>query len=315
MKVGIVGLGNVGAATAMALAMRSRIRELILINRTRGRARGVATDIGYGLALTGAATIADGDYADLEGAAAVIVTAGINEKTGGATNRSDPAGRLRLLGPNVEVYREIVPQIVDVAPHTALVVATDPPDPLAEAARRMAPQARVMSTGTSRQLEIPTAHRAAPRGERALRRCIRRRRARNVERIRMVVRDRRWSACGRDRGGTWHGVHAVAQRRRAGRAVCEHIDHQGTGASQYGIGMVNARIAEAIVGDEHIVIPVGAYNEHYGTTLSLPSVVGRNGVGDVVMPDLSREESGALDRSAGILRDAVVKYVGAQSRP
>jgi len=75
--------------------------------------------------------------------------------------------------------------------------------------------------------------------------------------------------------------------------------------------MVNARIADAIAGDERVVFPVGAYNAHYGTTLSLPAVIGRNGVGDIFMPDMSREESAALARSAGILADAVVKYVGA----
>ena len=88
----------------------------------------------------------------------------------------------------------------------------------------------------------------------------------------------------------------------------------GTGASQCGIGMVNARILEAIVDDEHTIVPAGAYNERYGTTLSLPSVVGRNGVSDTVMPDMSREEAAALDRSAGILKDAVAQFIGTQTR-
>jgi L-lactate dehydrogenase len=51
----------------------------------------------------------------LAGAALIMITAGINEKTGGATDRNDPAGRLKLLGENVKVYEEIVPQIVRAA--------------------------------------------------------------------------------------------------------------------------------------------------------------------------------------------------------
>ena len=90
MKVGIVGMGAVGAATAMALLSRARISELTLVNRNRARARGVATDMRYGAPLSGPITISDGDYADLSGAAAVVVTAGINEKAGGATDRSPP---------------------------------------------------------------------------------------------------------------------------------------------------------------------------------------------------------------------------------
>jgi len=78
----------------------------VLVNRDRKRAQGVVTDMRYGAALSRAVEMRDGDYADLSGARLVMVTAGVNEKAGGATDRSDPAGRLRLLERNAEVYRE-----------------------------------------------------------------------------------------------------------------------------------------------------------------------------------------------------------------
>ena len=96
MKIGIVGIGAVGAATAMAIVLRGRARQLVLVNRNRARAKGVATDMRYGAPLSSPIAIADGDYGDLAGASVVIVAAGVNEKTGGATDRNDPAGRLRL---------------------------------------------------------------------------------------------------------------------------------------------------------------------------------------------------------------------------
>src|SRR5262249_1645247 len=71
-----------------------------------------------------------------------------NEKTGGATDRSDPAGRLRLLDTNASVYRDIVPRVVAVAPQALFLVVTDPPDPLADLARQLAGHERVLSTGT-----------------------------------------------------------------------------------------------------------------------------------------------------------------------
>jgi L-lactate dehydrogenase len=132
MKVGIVGIGAVGAGIAMAVAVRSHGSELILVNRNRARAKAVATDIRYGLPLVGPIRVVDGEYGDLAGAAVVVITAGINEKAGGATDRADPAGRLRLLDRNVDVYREIVPRIVAAAPQAVLLIATDPPDPLAD---------------------------------------------------------------------------------------------------------------------------------------------------------------------------------------
>ena len=148
MKVGIVGLGAVGSACAMATVLRGAARELVLVDRTRARAKGVATDMRYGTPLSPLVEIADGDYGDLAGAALVMITAGVNEKTGGATDRSDPAGRLRLLDANARIYEEIVPRVVAAAPEAAILVVTDPPDPLADVARRVAKHDRVLSTGT-----------------------------------------------------------------------------------------------------------------------------------------------------------------------
>jgi L-lactate dehydrogenase len=71
MKLGIIGVGAVGAATAMAVVLRARVRELVLIDKDRSRARAVATDMHYGVPLSPLVTIKDGDYDDLEGAGLV----------------------------------------------------------------------------------------------------------------------------------------------------------------------------------------------------------------------------------------------------
>ena len=79
---------------------------------------------------------------------------------------------------------------------------------------------------------------------------------------------------------------------------------EGIGASQYGIGMVSARIAEMVLHDERAVVPIGAYNSKYGVTLSLPSVLGRDGVTQVLEPEMSEQERQALERSVEALRAA-----------
>jgi L-lactate dehydrogenase len=80
---------------------------------------------------------------------------------------------------------------------------------------------------------------------------------------------------------------------------------EGNEASQFGIGIVSARIAEAVLRDERAVFPIGAYNAGYGVTLSLPSVVGRQGVSRILEPSMSDEERQALHKSAEVLRKAV----------
>jgi L-lactate dehydrogenase len=79
---------------------------------------------------------------------------------------------------------------------------------------------------------------------------------------------------------------------------------EGIGASQHGIGMVSARIAEIVLHDERAVIPIGSYQPQYGVTLSLPTVVGREGARQVLEPELSADEREALQRSADTLKAA-----------
>jgi L-lactate dehydrogenase len=148
MKVGIVGVGSVGRACALALVGRGCAREIVLVDRTRTRAEAVAADIQYGPPLLPRAEITAGDYDSLAGSTLVMITAGVNEKTGGATDRSDPQGRLRLLSKNVDIYRDLVPRVVRAAPEAVILVVTDPPDPLADIARAYAKHERVLSAGT-----------------------------------------------------------------------------------------------------------------------------------------------------------------------
>jgi len=80
---------------------------------------------------------------------------------------------------------------------------------------------------------------------------------------------------------------------------------EGHDASQYGIGIVLARIAEMVLKDERAVIPIGSFQERFGVTLSLPSVVGRNGIEAVLDPELSDEERASLQKSANTLKEAL----------
>jgi L-lactate dehydrogenase len=80
---------------------------------------------------------------------------------------------------------------------------------------------------------------------------------------------------------------------------------EGHEASQYGIGIVSARVAEMVLTDERAVIPIGSFQKNFGVTLSLPSVVGRTGVAEVLVPEMSDEERSSLEKSAAMLRSAL----------
>src|SRR5437870_1090724 len=147
MKIGVIGAGAVGSACLLSSILRGVAREIVVVNRERMRAKAVVTDLQYGAALSSVVQIRDGDYSDLTGKALVMITAGMNEKAGGATNRNDPAGRLKLLESNVGIYRQILPEIFRTVPEAVILVVTDPPDPLADFVRTFG-FTRVLSTGT-----------------------------------------------------------------------------------------------------------------------------------------------------------------------
>ena len=105
-----------------------------------------------------------------------------------------------------------------------------------------------------------------------------------------------------ERGETLDDVHRQVETsvRYANIAVIE-----GNDASQFGIGIVAARIAEMVLRDERAVIPIGRYNDRFGVTLSLPGIVGRGGVLRTFEPEMSREEQQALVLSAASLRKSL----------
>src|SRR5712692_5508608 len=103
MKVGIVGAGGVGSASLLSLVMRGTACQVVVLDKNQERAKGVVADLQYGATLSPAVQLRAGEYPDLADAVLVIITAGINEKTGGATDRSDPAGRLKVLETNAGV--------------------------------------------------------------------------------------------------------------------------------------------------------------------------------------------------------------------
>jgi L-lactate dehydrogenase len=82
---------------------------------------------------------------------------------------------------------------------------------------------------------------------------------------------------------------------------------EGIGASQHGIGMACARIAEILLRNEPAVIPIASYNAEYAVTLSLPSILGRGGAARIIEPPMSDEEREALQRSADTLKSALAR--------
>ncbi|HET9849844.1 MAG TPA: lactate dehydrogenase, partial [Candidatus Dormibacteraeota bacterium] len=203
---------------------------------------------------------------------------------------------------------EIVPQVVATAPDALLMVVTDPPDPLADLTRHLAKHDRVISTGTvidSLRFRVhlgqrigvnPASVEAMAIGEHGTSEVL-------LWSSATVAGLPIQEAC-QQCGESFEKVRDAVERdvRYANIAIIE-----GNNASQYGIGIVCARLAEAVLADERTVFPVASYQAAYGVTLALPSVVGRQGVIRVLDPPMSADERSQLEQSAERLRRAAAR--------
>ena len=141
-KVGIIGCGFVGSASAFSIMRSGLFSQMILIDYDHKRAEGEALDIGHGIPLSHPMEIKAGDYSDLTDADIVVVTAGVGQKPGET--------RLDLVQRNVAVFKSIIPQINESGFSGIMLIVSNPVDILTDIAMRLSnlPENRVLGSGT-----------------------------------------------------------------------------------------------------------------------------------------------------------------------
>jgi L-lactate dehydrogenase len=309
MKVGIVGAGMVGSAAGYALALRGTASRVVLVDLNHDLARAQAEDIAHAVPFTSATVVTVGGYDDLKGAAVVILAAGVSQKPGET--------RLELLSRNAAVFRAIVGSVRAAAPDAILLVATNPVDIMTDVATRLSglDPARVIGSGTildtARFRSLLGSHLGiAPQSVHAY-----------------VLGEH-----GDSEVLAWSAARAGSVPLRSFAAqvgapltdsVMARIDDgvrnaaytiiAGKGATWYGIGAGLARIVRAIGGDEQAVLSVSIVTREVegvrDVALSIPRVVGAQGVTAQLFPELDAGEHAALERSARLLKETASALV------
>ena len=308
MKTGIVGSGFVGATAAYALVMRGVGRRVVLVDQNRARAEAEADDILHAVPFAHPVEVAAGDYADLAGCRVVVVSAGVGQKPGET--------RLQLLGRNAQVFKQVIPQILEHAPQAILLIATNPVDVMTHLAARYAgevgvPSSRVIGSGTTldtarfrslvgRQLNVDPQHiHAYVLGEHGDSEVLPWSLV-SVGGIPLAefCTGRAISLCEDDYA-------EIDEKVR--RAAYHIID--GKGATYYGIGSAIARITEVILQDERSILtvctPMPDVAGVKDVTGSLPNLVGGEGIIQTFFPGLSDKETSALRNSAQVVRSVI----------
>ena len=304
-KAAVIGCGFVGASIAFRFLQQGLFSRLVLLDANREKAEGEAMDLSDGLPYGASMEITAGTYDDLADCGLVVITAGVNQKPGET--------RLELIGRNAAILKSIIGEITARPFGGILLIVSNPVDVLTYAARALSgyPRERVIGSGTV----LDTARLKQLLGEEL---GVD---SRNVHAF--IVGEHGdselavWSGANvsgldlddfcRLRGKALSGGHMDRLYREVRDSANEIIKRKG--ATYYGIAMAVGRIAECIVKDEHAILPIsvtleGEYGLN-GVALSVPAIVGKNGLEKVLEIPLGETERSALSTSVQQLREAV----------
>lgn len=311
MKVGVVGAGMVGSASAYAMVLRGACRDIVLVDLNAARAQAEAQDIAHATSFAYATPVRAGGYADLADASVVVLACGVGQRPG--------ESRLDLLARNAAVFREVIGRVLEVTPKPVLLVATNPVDVMTQVAAHIAglPAGRVIGTGTlldsarfrsllGDHLGVsPKSVHAAVLGEHGDSEVL----AWSAARVGGLSLERAAQDLHKSIGEDERQCIDEGVRRAAYRII------DGKGATWYGIGAGVARIVQAIQRDERATFTLSVPSEppDGGSTVafSLPRVLGIDGICATFVPELNAQESRALDASVAVLRSAWDEVAGA----
>ena len=302
-KVAIIGCGFVGSSTAFALMESGLFSEIVLIDVDHSRAEGEAMDISHGIPFVKPMKIYAGDYDDIVDASIIIITAGTAQKPGET--------RLQLVQKNVSIFKSIIPEISRRKCEGVLLIVSNPVDILTYVAQKLSgfPVNRVIGSGTvldtarlksmlSEHLDIDsrTVHAfiIGEHGDSEL-----------AAWSSAAVSGVPLSKFCEMRGHFNHDESERHIQEMVKNSAYEIIERKK--ATYYGVAMAVRRICEAIARDEKSILSVSSLMQgQYGLKdicLSMPTIVGADGVEEKVPISLDEDEITKLMASAEALKE------------
>lgn len=304
-RVAIVGVGNVGATFAYALLLSGLAAEIVLVDANHARAEGEAMDLNHALPFTHPTRVWAGDYSDCAGAVVTVLTAGAPQNPGET--------RLDLIKKNAAIWSQIVPQAVKSNPEGILVIATNPVDVLTYAAWKLSglPPERVIGSGTildtARFRYLLSQHFGVD--------------ARSVHAY--IIGEH-----GDSEVPVWSSAN-IAGMRLPQFCQAQQIPYEPSamekiflqtrdaayhiierkGATYYAVAAGLMRITQAILRNQRTVLSVSSLiHDYHGldeVCFSLPTVIDRGGVEQVLRLELDASEVEKLRQSAQVLRKTI----------
>ncbi|MEF9952251.1 MAG: L-lactate dehydrogenase [Clostridium sp.] len=304
-KIGIIGCGFVGSTIAYTLAVTGLVNEIVIVDLNKEKAEGDALDINHGISLVKPINIYAGEIKDLEGCNIVVITAGVN--------RVPSSSRLELLKDNVRIFKDLIPKIAKVNDNAIYLVVSNPVDILTYVTHKIlgGDHKKVIGSGTVLD---------SSRYRYILSQCLDID-PRNIHAY--IIGEHGdtefpvWSSasvCGMSieeyckfSKSTLSCDNKLEIEKRVRGSGMEIIRKKG--ATYYAVAMTVMRICECILRDERSILPVSSLISNcYGinnVSLSLPTILGSEGVDKVIEIPLTDCEIEKLILSANTLKKAI----------
>ncbi|TXT53658.1 MAG: L-lactate dehydrogenase 1 [Promethearchaeota archaeon] len=307
-KISIIGFGNVGVRYAYAAIIRGIARTIVAVDIEKERMEGEVIDLSHTAPFTDKINILAGDYDDIGGSDLVVITAGKNQEAGQT--------RLDIAKGNVELFKKIIPKIYKHAPTAVYLIVSNPVDILSYATYKISGKnwREIIGSGTT----LDTA------------------------RLRYTLADH-CDLDPKNIHGYILGEHGDTEVPIWSRALiggllfndycqqCSKIEQcnqeealdglfqkvrdsaytiiEKKGETSYGIGLSLVRISQAILNNENHILPVSCYIEDYleinDIYFSLPAILNRGGVREILKLELNEKEKEQLRHSAETLKGVI----------
>lgn len=305
-KVSVIGAGAVGASMAYAMLIRESAREVVLYDVNESKVTAEVLDLAHGTQFTGSSRISGGaDISATANSDVVVITAGAKQNPGQT--------RLELAGVNFEILKSLLPDLIKYSPDAIFVLVTNPCDVLATAAQKLTglPANRIFSSGTvldssrlrwllAEKFDVSTSNIHA-----------------NIIGEHGDSEFALWSQA--TVGNTPLLEWKLADGSTLSREELDPIAYsvktaaykviEGKGATNFAIGLSGARIVEAILNDEHAILPISSVLTDYhgisGIAMSVPTLVTRQGASRTIDIAMEPHEQALFEASASAIRSSL----------
>ena len=303
-RVAVIGVGSVGATTAHCIMLRDIASEVILVDVCQERCQGEVFDLSDAIPATSTARVTLGTFKDAGLADIIVITAGARRKPG--------QSRLDLIKINQKIIADIIGQMAPINPRAVLIMVSNPVDIMTYWAQRIVslPSPQVFGSGTYLDTQ-------------RLRGFISDKLGISQQSIDAYILGEH----GDSQFAVWSSaqIAGVPLKNFAGMTSRE-LDRLAQAAKQkgqdiitlkdatyYGIASCVTDICESVIFNQKRVFPVSVYNEGLGVCLSMPAVIGENGVDQVLSVALDEQESAKLASSAKSLSDVMAECILTQA--